>query len=221
MDLKESLKYIKLQERTVSLVIGIVVIILSIGLLYKYFSNPSQIKDTFQTFQFGEITPNLTSAYPNDSTSTISVTESVTPTLVPQVAVNNPANTTSTSTEAKTHTVLAGDNLWKIAEQYFQSGYNWVDIAQANKLSSPDKLTAGQTIFIPNVNPKQNTVIVASSKVENPINDANYTVVEGDSLWNIAVRAYGDGFKWSEIARENNITTPNLIYSGTTLKIPR
>ncbi len=48
-----------------------------------------------------------------------------------------------------------------------------------------------------------------------------YTVEKGDSLWKIAVKVYGDGYKWVEIAKENKITTPNIIYSGNILVLPR
>lgn len=46
-------------------------------------------------------------------------------------------------------------------------------------------------------------------------------MVKGDHLWGIAVRAYGDGYKWVEIARENNLVNPNLIHPGNVLSLPR
>jgi nucleoid-associated protein YgaU len=50
---------------------------------------------------------------------------------------------------------------------------------------------------------------------------SSYTVVKNDSLWKISVRAYGDGFKWTEIAQNNNIANPGLIHPGNTLTLPR
>ncbi|PIZ97158.1 MAG: lectin, partial [Candidatus Levybacteria bacterium CG_4_10_14_0_2_um_filter_35_8] len=38
---------------------------------------------------------------------------------------------------------------------------------------------------------------------------------------NIAVRAYGDGYRWVDIARANGLENPDLIFSGNVLKIPR
>jgi nucleoid-associated protein YgaU len=48
-----------------------------------------------------------------------------------------------------------------------------------------------------------------------------YTVVKGDSLWNIAVRAYQDGYQWVKIADENNLGNPDKIHPGNVLNIPR
>ncbi|MEK7534382.1 MAG: LysM peptidoglycan-binding domain-containing protein [Patescibacteria group bacterium] len=49
----------------------------------------------------------------------------------------------------------------------------------------------------------------------------SYKVAKEDSLWDIAVRAYGDGYKWVEIAKQNNLENPDLIFSENVLKIPR
>ena len=51
--------------------------------------------------------------------------------------------------------------------------------------------------------------------------EETYTVVEGDSLWDIAVRSYGDGYQWVKIAKANNLANPDLIYPGNVFKIPR
>ncbi len=53
------------------------------------------------------------------------------------------------------------------------------------------------------------------------ITQATYTVLEGDHLWEIAVRAYGDGFRWSDIAKANNLSSPDAITVGMVLTIPR
>jgi nucleoid-associated protein YgaU len=49
------------------------------------------------------------------------------------------------------HTVAAGDNLWKIATQYYGNGAKNDVIFEANKpmLSSPDKIYPGQVLRIP------------------------------------------------------------------------
>jgi nucleoid-associated protein YgaU len=121
------------------------------------------------------------------------------------------------------HITQVGDTLWKIAEKYYDSGYNWVDIAKENKLSNPGLIEVGQELVIPNVEPKKPTVTVASPALEEKgaISGASYTVVRGDTLWDIAVRAYGDGYKWVDIARENNLVNPDLIHAGNVFVLPR
>lgn len=47
-----------------------------------------------------------------------------------------------------------------------------------------------------------------------------HTVVSGDTLWHIAKRHLGDGARYKEIAKINNIKNPNLIYPGQVFKIP-
>lgn len=50
-------------------------------------------------------------------------------------------------------------------------------------------------------------------------NIINYTVKKGDTLWAIAKQYLGSGTKYSQIASENNIKNPNLIYPGQVFKI--
>ena len=47
-----------------------------------------------------------------------------------------------------------------------------------------------------------------------------HTVVKGDTLWAIAKKYYGDGNRYPEIARANNIANPNIISVGQKLLIP-
>ena len=50
----------------------------------------------------------------------------------------------------------------------------------------------------------------------------SYVVVAGDSLSKIAKRYYGDANQWNRIyqANRDQITDPDLIHPGQTLKIP-
>lgn len=120
-----------------------------------------------------------------------------------------------------THTVAKGETLWSISKIYFESGYSWADIAKANNLKNPNRIEEGQVLTIPNVEPKKTTGETSNLPSNSSISGANYTVVKGDSLWKIAVRSYGDGYKWVQIARENNLAHPNLIHPGNVLRLPR
>ncbi len=48
-----------------------------------------------------------------------------------------------------------------------------------------------------------------------------YTLAEGEGLWDVAVKFYGDGNRWVEIAEANNLTdNPDNVPPGTELIIP-
>lgn len=139
----------------------------------------------------------------------------------PTVDVNeeesSKANNLPTSYQIK-----QGDSLWAISEKFYKSGYNWIDIAKANNLRDPNVIHAGNKITIPSV--KQQSPTISNQEpqlVQNQITGTTYKVRKGDYLWDIAVRAYGDGFQWVKIASANNLKDPNLIFSGNILKIPR
>ncbi|MCX6704112.1 MAG: LysM peptidoglycan-binding domain-containing protein [Candidatus Woesebacteria bacterium] len=175
-DLKNFLKKIKLNEETISMVLGAVVIVIVGVLIVNYFKDKS--------------------------------------------AGTIPGTSTQTST--KEHVVVKGETLWSIAEDSFGSGYNWVDIKSVNGLKI-DTIEVGQKLVIPDVSPKQptSTKKVATVAKVSPVTGNTYTVVKGDCLWNIAVKAYGDGFKWVEIAKANKLVNPGIIHAGNVFVLPR
>lgn len=50
--------------------------------------------------------------------------------------------------------------------------------------------------------------------------EKTYTVKKGDTLWNIAKKELGDGTRYKEIAKLNNISNPNKIYPGQVFRLP-
>jgi putative chitinase len=127
---------------------------------------------------------------------------------------------TGANVKQKTYNVKSGDDLWHIAQNLYGSGYNWVDLASANNLSNPSMLYVGTKLNIPNVKQRvlTPTQIVPQEMV---IKGNSYIIQKGDSLWDIAIRAYGDGYKWVEIAKANNLSNPDIINIGNVLKLPR
>ncbi len=113
-----------------------------------------------------------------------------------------------------THTVSAGDTLWKIAEKYFGLGTYWTKIYEDNKdsISNPDRIYVGQKIMI---------YLTKSSAGETRMEGTVYTVQSGDTLWKIARRVYGKGWRWRKIYDANDaIKDPEKIYVGQVIVIP-
>jgi len=193
--LKKLLKKIKLSEPTISTVLGGLVIFVVGILIFNYFKT-GQEEQPSQEAPFEEIEPET-------------IEKELMPEGLPQV-----------------YKVEENDSLWKISEKFYQSGYNWVDIAQENNLIYPDYLIVGQELNLPKVAVRQpekeviGTEAIAA-EAEQTISGEKYTVKEGDYLWKIAIRAYGDGYKWPEIAQTNNLACPDYIEVGQELKLPR
>ena len=173
-DLKKILKTIKLNESSISLILGIIVVLIAGILVSKNIKN-------------------------NNGS-------------IPQELLNN-AN--SIESKVKTHKVAKGENLWQISVKYYGDGFKWVDVATENKLLNASEIEVGQELVIPEL---EN---ITTTEESPEISEDSYTIEKGDSLWSIAVRSYGDGYAWIKIAKENNISHPNLIHVGNVLKLPR
>lgn len=181
-DLKNFLKKLKLNEESISMVLGALVVVIVGILVVNYFKDrrSQTLPEALSTQQ-------------------------------------------ETSQVGKSHTVVKGETLWSIAQDVYGSGYNWTDIYNANGLKT-EQIEVGQVLTLPNVAAKQPTVtkiVAAAPAPTQTITGDTYTVVHGDSLWNISVRAYGDGYKWVEVAKANKLANPNVIHAGNILVLPR
>ena len=124
---------------------------------------------------------------------------------------------------AKIYKVEPGDYLSLISEKIYGSGQYWSEIAKENNFNNPDLLLIGQELRLPDLELKmaQPTAAEVQNKSQAAIDGDRYMVAEGDHLWNIAVRAYGDGYKWTEIAQANNLAYPDYLAVDQELKLPR
>ena len=121
-----------------------------------------------------------------------------------------------------TYEIKSGDTLWSIAENFYSSGYNWVDIQYANPTVSPQGLVVGEKITIPNTSAKSLTKgTIVPTVTPSKITTSEYEVVGGDNLWTISLRAYGDPYRWTEIAKANKLVNPEIIHRGNILIIPK
>ena len=169
--------------------------------------------------------------------------------------INKPnlPNTTTQSAQTQTgdvsknalpgkYTVKAGDTLFKIAQNYYNDGYQFGLIVKANNIVDANNISVGQVLEIPKMTQASSTPSEAPTPSPTPsaspvskqtnepqtmtqwgasITGSTYTVVEGDWLSKIAGRAYGDIYAYPRIAQANNIINVNVIEPGMVLKIPR
>jgi len=71
----------------------------------------------------------------------------------------------------------------------------------------------------PDLGPAQQTEESGDVSPENL--PGKYTVKEGDTLFVIADKYYKDGYKYTEIAKANNLTNPDALEKGQVLEIPK
>ena len=108
-----------------------------------------------------------------------------------------------------THTVAAGENLYRIGLKY---GMSWVVLAQYNNLPNADRIYVGQVLQIPSGQPPP-----SQPPPSQPPEYTSYVVKSGDNLFRIGLAF---GVSWVDIATANGIVNPNVIYPGQVLKIP-
>lgn len=227
MSLKNTLKKVKLNESTISMLLGAVVIIVIGAFAINYFSSDDE----------GETIPAL--------------------------------ETQQEETSSEKHVVQEGEDLWKISEKYFGTGYNWVDIAEFNNISDPNQISEGDEIKIPEItqgqladnsqeqtptpSPAEDTEVSQGEPTAQPTEQSEvtstptatltptsetgeevdsaddsaipeagseYTVQQGDSLWKIADEVYGDPYRWVDIAKANDLANPDVIHAGNVFTLP-
>jgi len=121
------------------------------------------------------------------------------------------------------HTVAAGDNLFRIAQQY---NVSVSAIAEANNIANTWQIAAGQRLIIP---PRASSAASASANADGSpalaptiaptpatlAPEPRYHVIQyGDSLGTIATRY---NMTLRQVMDLNGITNPNLIYAGQRL----
>lgn len=208
--IKSFLKLLRVNESVISTILGVIVIVVVGGLLYSYFKQQPTVN-------------------PDDFEFSLKTTPA-------PVKIGDVAEGETPKGLPSTHRVEKDETLWVIAERYYGSGYNIADIVSANNLKSPDDIEVGQELTIPEASAKKQTVTevvmeksdesTATSSITpgQAITGDTYTVQGSESLWDIAVRAYGDGYRWTKIYQANKVKigkNPNKLWKNLELTIPR
>jgi len=189
---------ITVYESSLKIFLGVVVLIGAFILSLSYFQNKTFLKNSQEL----TAAKTVTTETPTYKKELIDGTNSV---ALPVV-----------------HIVKPGETLWSISENYYSSGFNWHDISNANPTVKPESLEVGTKLTIP----KAEIAAITTGTIKPVVVDAkitgdSYLVVHGDDLWDVALRAYGDPYRWTEISRANNLLEPGVIHPGNILKIPR
>jgi nucleoid-associated protein YgaU len=100
-----------------------------------------------------------------------------------------------------TYTVVAGDTLSSISVRFYGDASHVPMLAAVNQIADPGVISVGQVLVVPDLS-------------------HTYTVVAGDTLFNIAQQFYGHGTLFGFIAEVNGITNPGAISTGQVLVIP-
>lgn len=131
--------------------------------------------------------------------------------LQPTATPTQPAPVTGGG--ACTHTVVVGDNLFRISLRYNTTIAN---MAAANGIVNPALIIVGQVFNIPGCGSTPPTT--GSGQTANPgTGEQAYTVQTGDTLFAISLRY---NVNLNAIAQRNGISNSNLIYPNQQLVIP-
>lgn len=199
--LKQILKVLKVNENLISTMMGTVVIIIMGVMVFNYFKGVNKA---------GQIDSNGANIEAISGTGEEKAGKEV--------------------TKGGTYKVEKGENLWKIAEKVYGSGYNYVDIVKENKLKDANAIEIGMELTMPDVPTRQPQIAKTSQSVEKVVGATEskaeaktYTTKAGDHLWKIAVEQYKDGYAWVKIYNANKKligVNPSILAKNIILTLP-
>lgn len=191
-------------DSLISLGLGALVVVISGILLHNFFSNTSQdlLRDISTSMQTSREEEQLA----NPSFAPAEIVPTNTPIPLAQIQTEGQGELVVPAVPASiAPSVLPTQGAVAVASPIF----SMQSVTQVAEKRPEPKQSETETIT--------NEV---TSTFEGTVSDS-YTVQAGDSLWKIAERFYGDGFKWRDIAKANNIANPGQLEKGLALNVPR
>ncbi|WP_394276922.1 LysM peptidoglycan-binding domain-containing protein [Luteococcus sp.] len=166
--------------------------------------------------------PITASAHPHAPASPFARPEAPVPSAAPDGSVPNrtaqtPAPETPPGPQLRTHRVVAGDDLWSIAEEHYGDGTRWRQIAAENQISDVTRLEVGAELRLPGL-----AVAKPGTDKTEPAGPREHVVAPGESLSQIAADELGDRERWPEIQQlnESAVTDPDVVQPGWRLTLP-
>ncbi len=183
----------------------------------KYFKSTEEVVSMFLGLVIVIVVGSLIFNYFQKGKGTIDIPGST------DIKLTDSAAEKLTENGEKIYQVVKGDNLWKIAVKEYGDGYQWTKIAAANKLKDASVISVGQKIVLPKSETNKQVITKQNDSSQTISQGSEYKVIRGDSLWKIAVRAYGDGYQWTKIWQENKskLVNPSGLAIGMMLNIPK
>jgi len=239
LDIKNTLKAIKLNESAISMVLGAVIVIIVGILLYNFFSTSDQgetipAAETERLSDETNVEPEVGGIYIVKKGETLweiaeqaygsgydwrQIAEANEITLGGSISEGQeiliPTGTVIAVEEPEIPEVEVVDELAKQIED------NPELIAEVDQQTDQVTISATEEEKNAEVISDTDSVVEIENISSESIDGDKYTVQKGDTLWEISVRAYGDGYKWVEIAEANDLANPDLIHRGNEFVLPR
>ncbi len=128
----------------------------------------------------------------------------------------------------RTHTVVEGDSLYRLAARYLGDGNKWPQLQKLNadQLGDSENVQVGMVLKIEQAEtvPTRTAAPTPASKPAatkpEPARTREYVVLRGDNLGKISLKLLGTSRRMDEIVKLNNLKDPDDIRVGQSLKIP-
>ena len=199
---------VKSNNSTISLVLGVLIIVVAAVLLFNYFSGrQSEVGPSTQTEQ------EQADVSPEELPGKYTVKEDDTLFLIAEKYYND---------GFKYPEIASANNLANVNALEVGQVLEIPKLAEEVAVASPSPDASAEVESSPEADNGELGTGGADTTIWGPKIEGNkYTVVEGDWLSTIAARAYGDIMAYTKIAEANNIANPDLILPGQELKLPR